>query len=131
MRASGINQLSHVANSIGFHNNQLTPCKPVANSRAHAHPVGPRIQHLLSVRCHTAALEREAIRAEARVDEHVSRETLPAPSPGQLQHNATLFVEEHRIRAYEVDADQKTTISTVANLLQVVQLGACCTLAPG
>ncbi len=71
------------------------------------------------MRCFTAALDREVIPAKAPEEEFVNRETLPAPAPGVLQHNATIFVEEHRIRAYEVGADQKTTISTIANLLQV------------
>lgn len=30
------------------------------------------------------------------------------------------WVEEHRIRGYEVGPDQKTTITTMANLLQVL-----------
>lgn len=32
------------------------------------------------------------------------------------------WVEEHRIRGYEVGPDQKTTITTMANLLQVLCL---------
>lgn len=109
---------SQVANSLqGLHKKQSP--QPAASSRSHAHLVGPRIQRSNNVKCQTVALEREAVRAESHEAEHVSRDTLPAPSPGQLQHNATVFVEEHRIRAYEVGADQKTTISTVANLLQV------------
>ena len=70
-------------------------------------------------RCFTAALDREVISAEAPT-EFVNRKTFPAPAAAVLQDNATLFVEEHRIRAYEVGADQKTTISTIANLLQVL-----------
>jgi len=60
------------------------------------------------------------IAAKAPQEVFVNRKTFPAPAAGVLQDNATLFVEEHRIRAYEVGADQKTTISTVANLLQVL-----------
>lgn len=45
---------------------------------------------------------------------------LPAPAGGRLLEKATSFVEEHRIRAYEVGPDQKTTIVTIANLLQEV-----------
>jgi hypothetical protein len=71
-------------------------------------------------RCFTAALDREVISAEAPQDDFVNRKSFPAPAAGVLQDNATLFVEEHRIRAYEVGADQKTTISTIANLLQVL-----------
>ena len=60
------------------------------------------------------------IAAKAPQEGFVNRIFFPAPAAGVLQNNATLFVEEHRIRAYEVGADQKTTISTVANLLQVL-----------
>ena len=114
--------------------------KPQLNSTRYT-PFGslPKQKQALCLRvnrvdlsCRTAALEREAIRAELPEREHVSRETLPAPAPGQLQHNATVFVEEHRIRAYEVGADQKTTISTIANLLQVLSKPSspvCCKLS--
>jgi hypothetical protein len=37
---------------------------------------------------------------------------------GRLIYDGTAWVEEHRIRGYEVGPDQKTTISTIANLLQ-------------
>ncbi len=38
---------------------------------------------------------------------------------GRLTDDGTAFLEEHRIRGYEVGPDQKTTIVTIANLLQV------------
>lgn len=117
MRGPGSITYTQVANGLQGFLKKQSP-QPVAGRRTHANSVGPRVRSI-DLRCHTAALEREAVRAEACEDEHVSRDTLPAPSPGQLQHNATVFVEEHRIRAYEVGADQKTTISTIANLLQV------------
>ena len=106
---------------LGIHKSQLklTRCTPFASFSKQTQNACSRESRLLDLSCLTAALEREAIRAESPEHEHVSRETLPAPAPGQLQHNATVFVEEHRIRAYEVGADQKTTISTIANLLQV------------
>ena len=44
---------------------------------------------------------------------------MPVPAPGRLNADATAFVEEHRIRAYEVGPDQRATIVTIANLLQV------------
>lgn len=121
---------SQLTNSLhGLHKqSQSLRCKSLY-LKARANVGHIRTQKSVDVRCHTAALEREAIQAEALEDEHISRDTLPAPSPGKLQHNATVFVEEHRIRAYEVGPDQKTTISTVANLLQV-GTGFCCTLAP-
>lgn len=124
MRGPGSIIHSQIANSLQGLQKKQSP-QPAAGSRPHAHLVGPRIQRSNNVKCHTAALECEATRAEAHEDEHVSRDTLPAPSPGQLQHNATVFVEEHRIRAYEVGADQKTTISTIANLLQVCTSAYC------
>ncbi|KAL3130707.1 hypothetical protein ABBQ38_000056 [Trebouxia sp. C0009 RCD-2024] len=112
---------SQLTNSLhGLHKqSQSLRCKSLY-LKARANVGHIRTQKSVDVRCHTAALEREAIQAEALEDEHISRDTLPAPSPGKLQHNATVFVEEHRIRAYEVGPDQKTTISTVANLLQEV-----------
>ena len=103
-------------------------CSPALLSRpAHS----PSLGAALDFRCFTAALDRETVPAEAPQEVFVNRETLPAPAPGVLQHNATIFVEEHRIRAYEVGADQKTTISTIANLLQVhtcspVEDNQCC-----
>ncbi|KAK9820844.1 hypothetical protein WJX81_006136 [Elliptochloris bilobata] len=39
---------------------------------------------------------------------------------GRLIYKGTAWVEEHRIRGYEVGPDQKTTITTIANLLQEV-----------
>ena len=49
--------------------------------------------------------------------------TLQAPQQpceaGRLTDDGTAFLEEHRIRGYEVGPDQKTTIVTIANLLQV------------
>lgn len=38
---------------------------------------------------------------------------------GHLSQDGTAFLEEHRIRGYEVGPDQQTTIVTMANLLQV------------
>lgn len=48
------------------------------------------------------------------------REVLPVPSQAGLSPEHTSFLEEHRIRAYEVGPDQRTTIVTIANLLQEV-----------
>lgn len=47
---------------------------------------------------------------------------LPTPRPPGLSHDLRSFSEEHRIRAYEVGPDQRTTIATIANLLQVSAL---------
>ena len=124
MRGPGSIIHAQVANSLQGWQKKQSP-QSAAGSRPRAQLVDPRQQRSNSTRCHTAALEREAVRAEAPEDEHVSRDTLPAPSPGELQHNATVFVEEHRVRAYEVGADQKTTISTIANLLQVCASAYC------
>ena len=74
-------------------------------------------RRLSGIQCRTAALELEAISAATPG----SQDCLPAPAPGRLQNNATNFVEEHRIRAYEVGADQKATLITLANLLQVLR----------
>ena len=46
-----------------------------------------------------------------------------ACAAGHLSENGTAFLEEHRIRGYEVGPDQQTTIVTMANLLQVCTPG--------
>ena len=40
------------------------------------------------------------------------------PAAGRMTRNNRAFEEEHRIRGYEVGPDQKTTMITIANLLQ-------------
>jgi hypothetical protein len=50
----------------------------------------------------------------------ISAEEMPAPRGGCLKEEATAYIEEHRIRAYEADPNQRTTIVTMSNLLQVV-----------
>lgn len=42
-----------------------------------------------------------------------------APVAGTLVNNSSAFVEEHRIRGSEAAPDQKATIVTIANILQV------------
>ncbi len=46
-------------------------------------------------------------------------EVLPTPRQPGLAPDDRSFLEEHRIRSYEVGPDQRTTIVTIANLLQV------------
>ena len=48
-----------------------------------------------------------------------SGQAIPNATSGRLIDNGSAFVEKHRIRAYECGPDQKTTIITVSNLLQV------------
>jgi len=50
----------------------------------------------------------------------IAAEEMPAPRGGTLKEEATAYVEEHRIRAYEADPNQRTTIVTMSNLLQEV-----------
>jgi len=50
----------------------------------------------------------------------IAAEEMPAPRGGTLKEEATAYVEEHRIRAYEADPNQRTTIVTMSNLLQVM-----------
>ena len=50
---------------------------------------------------------------------HTLRQAQPACAAGHLSADGTAFLEEHRVRGYEVGPDQKTTILTMANLLQV------------
>ena len=47
------------------------------------------------------------------------REAQQACAAGRLSDDGTAFLEEHRIRGYEVGPDQQTSIVTMANLLQV------------
>ncbi len=47
---------------------------------------------------------------------------LPTPRAAALACDERSFFEEHRIRAYEVGPDQRCTIVTIANLLQVRSL---------
>lgn len=51
---------------------------------------------------------------------NIAHASLPGIKGGRLVNNCTSFIEEHRIRSYEVGADQRTTIVTIANLLQEV-----------
>ena len=47
-----------------------------------------------------------------------------ACAAGHVSEDGTAFLEEHRIRGYEVGPDQQTTIVTMANLLQVCVPGS-------
>lgn len=84
--------------------------RPVLHSR-----VAQSVHRNANTRCYTATIEREVQTAQTPG----SQDCLPAPAPGRLENNAQNFVEEHRIRAYEVGVDQKATLITLANLLQV------------
>lgn len=50
----------------------------------------------------------------------INQLVLPTAAPGRLLNKATSFIDEHRIRGYEVGPDQRTNILTIANLLQEV-----------
>lgn len=71
-----------------------------------------------SVRCQAAAT-RETLAEVAGSSVKTSASELPAPRSGTLAEGATAYVEELRIRSYEVDPQQRTTMVTVANLIQV------------
>lgn len=74
----------------------------------------------LSLRPPTAVLLEEAVRApQANEFESKHAQNGSGPPSGRLLHHRTAFEEEHRIRAYECGPDQKTTIFTISNLLQV------------
>ena len=70
-----------------------------------------------SVRCQAATLSNAPASTNGSIK--TAGNILPAPRAGQLAEEATAYVEEHRIRAYEADPTQRTTIVTIANLLQV------------
>ena len=52
--------------------------------------------------------------------EKKKKKKLSGPAPGRLANRATSFIEEHRVRGYEVGPDRGSSITTIANLLQEV-----------
>jgi hypothetical protein len=78
----------------------------------------PRGRHL---KVHAGLTMEEMLKAVHELDppKGINQLVLPTPSPGRLLNKATSFVDEHRIRGYEVGPDQRTNILTIANLLQV------------
>eukprot|EP00887_Chlorella_sp_A99_P001791 scaffold19.g1791.t1 len=52
--------------------------------------------------------------------QHLALEEWPSVAPSQLIKDKRAFLEQHRIRGYEVGPDQKTSLVTIANLLQEV-----------
>ena len=69
----------------------------------------------------SAALAEEALSNGSRT-EQLRGLAQEACAAGHLSQDGTAFLEEHRIRGYEVGPDQQTTIVTMANLLQVMPL---------
>lgn len=67
----------------------------------------------------SAALTKEALSNGSRT-EQMRGLAQEACAAGHLSQDGTAFLEEHRIRGYEVGPDQQTTIVTMANLLQEV-----------
>lgn len=85
-------------------------------------PIGRKglVNNCLSIRAEHNAVHALAIQAEPAVNvKQVFSEKLPSIAGGSFENDATSFWEEHRVRAYEVGPDQKATIVTIANLLQV------------
>jgi hypothetical protein len=66
----------------------------------------------------SAALTEETLSNGSRF-EQMRGPAQEACAAGHLSQDGTAFLEEHRIRGYEVGPDQQTTIVTMANLLQV------------
>lgn len=71
-----------------------------------------------TIRCRAAATVEHVPKI---CEEHfqTAAKEMPAPRGGKLKEKATAYIEEHRIRAYEADPNQRTTIVTMSNLLQV------------
>ncbi len=93
--------------------------QPTIPSRSNALRCHKATAPLRKSDCKAATLERQ-VEAEAEAPEvRVTREILPPPASGQLLDQGTAFCEEHRVRAYEVGPDQRATIVTIANLIQV------------
>ena len=68
-------------------------------------------------RCQAASAVQTATESP-ETEFKIAAEEMPAPRGGCLKEEATAYVEEHRIRAYEADPNQRTTIVTMSNLLQ-------------
>jgi hypothetical protein len=72
-------------------------------------------------RCVRARCAAPAVTAPPQLapEDDVVQASFPAPAPGLFTPNRASFSEEHRIRGYEVQPNQRANIVTVANLLQV------------
>ncbi len=68
-------------------------------------------------RCHVAVAEGSAGEA-ARLECY--SEVWKAPKPSRMIADGRAFEEEHRVRGYEVGPNRKSTMITIANLLQEV-----------
>ena len=73
-----------------------------------------------SGRVTSCAVAESTVAPPSNDSNHIPTHDLPAPRAAQLIRNSTAFIEEHRIRSYEADPDQRTNIVTIANLLQVL-----------
>mmetsp|Transcript_20653 Transcript_20653/g.62236 ORF Transcript_20653/g.62236 Transcript_20653/m.62236 type:complete len:374 (-) Transcript_20653:315-1436(-) len=89
-------------------------------------PQAIRLQPKQRRRLHSLPAAASSVAAERRVDPSQVKKatpavtTLPSPGPSGLDPGEESFTEEHRIRSYEVGPDQRTSIVTIANLLQEV-----------
>ena len=72
-----------------------------------------------SAACTAAAALTEQAFTNGAAIEQMRGLAQEACAAGHLSGDGTAFLEEHRIRGYEVGPDQQTTIVTMANLLQV------------
>ena len=72
-----------------------------------------------SVLCTAAAALTEQALSNGAGAQQMRGLAQEACAAGHLSEDGTAFLEEHRIRGYEVGPDQQTTIVTMANLLQV------------
>ena len=89
----------------------------------HPFSLGLRPRNASSVQQHPRCQAAVAIEDAPRVQDgtfKTAAKEMPAPRGGKLKEKATAYIEEHRIRAYEADPNQRTTIVTMSNLLQVI-----------
>ena len=97
--------------------------KPVAPCSGNGHRA--QINHIHSpvqfpITCRASSTMTDSAMANGKVSvPFIEERTQQACAAGRLSEDGTAFLEEHRIRGYEVGPDQKTTIVTLANLLQV------------
>lgn len=95
-------------------------CARICSNRRRA-SIQPLGTVALGRRSGVACRSGVAVQAAAVVQEEydVVIPKFPAPAAGAFLPDKRSFREEHRIRGYEVSPDQRATIVTVANLLQV------------
>lgn len=95
------------------HTPELHCYRVLGQRHGNAHP----LQQTSRCQAAPAAVEEKPIIQEDSFK--TAAKEMPAPRGGKLKEKATAYIEEHRIRAYEADPNQRSTMVTMSNLLQV------------